>query len=449
MKTVDTIAHGVGAYRADADVPLDVARQVIAATIDAVDAAARDAGVRADAGRKACETLPLMRALGRVLAADVVAPIDVPSDANSAMDGYAFAFASYQHAPASGLPIVGRALAGRPFGAPAPAGGCVRIMTGAVLPAGCDTVIPQELAEVSTAADGVRHVRFPGKPVQSGVNIRQAGEDLTRGAVALRAGTVLRPAHIGLLASLGLAEVAVRRRLRVAFFSTGDELRSAGQTLDPGCVYDSNRHTIAGMLDRLGVEAIDLGVVPDQRDALHATLRQAAAGADAVITSGGVSVGEADFVRSLLDELGDVVFWKMAMRPGRPFAFGRLTNVEAGRSALFFGLPGNPVAVMACFYHLVRDALLQLMGATGMPLPTVSALMATRVSKRAGRTEFLRGIAEAQPGSHELSVRLTGPQGSGILKSMSEANCFIVLEHARDTVEAGQRVEVIFFEGLV
>jgi molybdopterin molybdotransferase len=265
---------------------------------------------------------------------------------------------------------------------------------------------------------------------------------LRTGTPALRAGKLLRPAELGLIASLGVGEVVVRRRPRVAFFSTGDELASVGAPLKEGEVYDSNRYTLHGMLVRLGCEIIDLGVVRDDPAALEAAFRKAAAEADAVVTSGGVSVGEADFIRGMMTKLGEVAFWKIAMRPGRPMAFGRIEG------AWLFGLPGNPVAVMVTFYEFVRDALLKLSGVDPVePLPRFRVPCVTPLRKRPGRSEFQRGILFRDAG--EWKVRLTGAQGSGVLRSMSEANCIIVVEHERGNVEAGEAVWVQPFEGLV
>jgi len=323
-----------------------------------------------------------------------------------------------------------------------PPGAAVRIMTGAVMPAGLDTVVPQEF---TTPADDGR-IRIPAGVVQAGDNRRLAGEDLARGEPALQAGRILSPADLGLLASLGQAEVPVFRRLRVAFFSTGDELRSIGQPLDAGCVYDSNRYTIWGMLTRLGVDLIDLGVVPDQPAALAAAFNQAAANADAVITSGGVSVGEADHTKQVMRELGEVLFWTIAMRPGRPMAIGRIGS--PGREAILFGLPGNPVAVMVTFYAFVRDALLAMSGATPAPLPLLRAVSTEALRKKPGRTEYQRGIV-TQADDGRWLVRITGAQGSGILRSMSEANGMVVLHHGQGSVAAGELVDVIPFNGLV
>jgi molybdopterin molybdotransferase len=395
------------------------------------------------------ERVGLHDALGRVLAEEVTSPIDVPAFDNSAMDGYAFAATALMRGGATvDLSVAGTAFAGRPFLATPGAHECVRIMTGAPMPPGCDTVVAQE--HVSREGDTIR---FAGAGIRAGQNRRLSGEDLARGEPALTAGRIVRASDLGLLASLGIGEVSVRKRLVVAFFSTGDELRSVGETLGPGSVYDSNRYTLFGMLRRLGVETIDLGIVRDDRASLEKALRHATASADVVISSGGVSVGDADFTRELLNSLGDIAFWKIAMRPGRPLAFGRLWSGErpgAGRSALFFGLPGNPVAVMATFYFIVREALLAMSGAQRQPLTVIRASAAGPMKKRAGRTEFQRGIATRdRDGSGRWSVVTTGPQGSGVLSSMSEANCFIVLEHARGDIDAGDAVEIVPFDGLI
>jgi molybdopterin molybdotransferase len=313
----------------------------------------------------------------------------------------------------------------------------VRIMTGGVVPAGCDTIVMQEHAEAK--GDNVRI----GGGHQRGQNLRRAGEDLKAGQIALKRGLLLRPAEIGLIASLGIGEVGVFRKLRVAFFSTGDELRSIGTALGAGQIYDSNRYTIHGMLTRLGCDAIDMGVVRDDPKLLEQAFADAAAAADVVITSGGVSVGEADFVKDLLERLGEVVFWKIAMKPGRPLAYGRIANAH------FFGLPGNPVSVMVTFYQFVRDALLKLSGRDPLPpLPAFTVPCTSNLRKAPGRTEFQRGVL-TQDASGHWSVRVTGEQGSGILSSMSEANCFIVLPEAQGNVAAGTSVQVQVMEGIV
>jgi len=400
---------------------VDLARQAILACLSPIEGTERVA-VRA--------------ALGRVLAQDVIPAIDVPAHDNSAMDGFALRAADL---PADGevsLKELGTAFAGRAFDGSVGAGECVRIMTGAVMPRGADTVVIQEVTRVE---DGRVFVPAGQK---AGQNVRYAGEDLKAGRAVLHPGHAIRPAELGLMASLGMAEVSVRRRLRVAFFSTGDELASVGSPLGEGQVYDSNRYTLYGMLARLGVDVIDMGVVRDDPAALEAAFLSAAANADAIVTSGGVSVGEADFVKQMMAKLGEVLFWKIAMRPGRPMAFGRI-----GRAALF-GLPGNPVAVMVTFHQFVRAALLKLAGrADEGEVPLLRATAAEAIRKVPGRTEYQRGIV-AREASGEYSVRLTGGQGSGVLRSMSEANCFIVLEHDRGRVAAGEPVSVQLFEGL-
>ncbi|MBL8385529.1 MAG: molybdenum cofactor guanylyltransferase [Burkholderiales bacterium] len=384
------------------------------------------------------EQVAVRDALGRVLARDIVSPINVPAHDNSAMDGWAVRGSDLAADAEVVLTEIGAALAGREFAGKVSRGECVRITTGAVMPHGCDTVIPLELVR----AEGTR-IRIPAGQ-EAGANRRLAGEDLARGRAAVSAGRIMRPAELGLVASLGIPEVQVMRRLRVAFFSTGDELKSVGETLAEGEVYDSNRYTLFGMLRRLGVDLLDMGVVRDDPAALEAAFRTAAASADAVITSGGVSVGEADHTKAIMRKLGDVVFWKIAMRPGRPMAFGRIA--EGDKDAYLFGLPGNPVAVMVTFYHFVRAALLHMAGAaeTELPLLKVKSLEAMR--KKPGRTEYQRGILSQQGG--ELAVRVTGAQGSGILRSMSEANCFVVLGHDQGSVKAGDLVDVMLFDGL-
>jgi len=387
------------------------------------------------------ETLALRSALARVLAHDLVSTVDVPAHDNAAMDGYALRAAELDPRTPTVLPCVGTALAGRAYDAAVPSPGCVRIMTGAMMPPGLDTVVPQELVSVQAQL-----VSVPPGAVQPGDHRRRSGEDLARGEVALAAGRVLRPADLGLLASLGRAEVVVRRRVRVAFFSTGSELRSIGQPLDAGCVYDSNRYTLWAMLQRLGMEPIDLGVVADDPAALRAAFVDAARQADAVITSGGVGAGEADHLKTVVAQLGEVLFWQVALRPGRPLVVGRLRD-EAG-SAVLFGLPGNPVAVMVSFYALVRPALLRMSGALEQPLPMMRAVCGQALRKRPGRTEFQRGLL-SRDALGRWQVLTTGTQGSGILRSMSQANALIVLGHDQGDVAAGQTVDVLPFDGLI
>ncbi|MGB8436884.1 MAG: gephyrin-like molybdotransferase Glp [Burkholderiales bacterium] len=383
------------------------------------------------------ERVSVRASLGRVLGADIISTINVPAHDNSAMDGWAVRGAELDASGATRLREIGSSFAGRAFSGEVKKGECVRVMTGAVMPAGTDTVVIQEVVRL----DGEAIVVPAGQA--RGQNTRSVGEDIAIGKPVLRAGQCLRPAELGLIASLGIAEIAVRRRPRVAFFSTGDELASVGRALREGEVYDSNRYTIHGMLARLGCDIIDMGVVRDDRESLASALREASATGDAVVTSGGVSVGEADFTREVLGELGEVLFWKIAMRPGRPMAFGRIG------SAYFFGLPGNPVAVMVTFYQFVRDALLALSGRTdAFELPLVQVRSVNALRKKPGRTEYQRGILSKNERG-EWSVRVTGQQGSGVLRSMSEANCFIVLEHDRGNVQAGDFVSVQVMDGVV
>ncbi len=385
------------------------------------------------------ETLPVRAALGRVLAEDIVSPINVPAHDNSAMDGFAVRSADLSADAPALLSEIGVALAGREFRGEVKPGECVRVMTGAVMPAGTDTVVIQEIVTI----DGRRVTVPPGQ--EPGQHRRLAGEDLEQGKPALRAGALIRPAELGLIASLGIGEVNVRRRLKVAFFSTGDELRSITEKLGPGDVSDSNRYPLFGMLTRLGCEVIDMGVVRDDPGLLEAAFRKAAECADAVVTSGGVSVGEADYTKQMMAKLGEVVFWTIAMRPGRPMAFGRI-QIDA-KAAYLFGLPGNPVAVMVTFYHFVRGALLYMMGRSDTDLPLLRVKSQTALRKKPGRTEFQRGVLDNSDG--EWTVRLTGAQGSGILRSMSEANCFVVLHHEQGSVKAGDPVDVMLMDGLV
>ena len=382
------------------------------------------------------ECVALRASLGRPLARDVIAPCNVPAHDNSAMDGYAV---RAEDLPADGevsLQVVGTAYAGRGFSGIVGRGQAVRIMTGGVMPMGADSVVVQEVVRV----DGER-ITVPGG-LRRGQNVRRAGEDLAEGGVAIPRGKRMGPAELGLAASLGLAEVTVTRRLRVAFFSTGDELASIGRPLAPGEVYDSNRYTLHGALARLGCELIDMGVVPDRPDELEAAFLTAAGSADVVLTTGGVSVGEADFIRDLMQRLGEVGFWKIDIKPGRPMAFGRIGK------AWMFGLPGNPVAVMVTFYQFVQDALLALMGVDPLPPAERFAARATfSMRKQPGRVEYLRG--RLQRGADGVAVALAGAQGSGVLSSMSEADCFVVLAEDCSAVRAGDTVFVQPFHGLV
>jgi molybdopterin molybdotransferase len=415
----------------DRNLSVDEARAAIAAALQPITAR---------------ETVPLSQALGRVLAADLLSPIDVPAHDNSAMDGYAFAGSALQPGEPTTLRAVGTLFAGAPWAGAVGAGECLRIMTGAVMPAGLDTVVPLELCRVQTQPGGDLVLIEPGV-IRTGENRRHRGEDLAVGKPALRAGRGLKPADLGLVASLGIEEVTVLRRLRVALFSTGDELRTLGQALEPGCIYDSNRYSLMAALQRLGMEVLDLGLVRDEPAALQATLARAMAEADVVLTSGGVSMGDADHTRAVLAQLGEVAFWKVAMRPGRPFAFGPLKRAAGQPPCWLFALPGNPVAALVTFYSFAREALLQLAGATPQPLPVLQARSTTALRKRPGRTEFQRGIVERGPEGWQ--VRLAGSQGAGILRSMSEANCLVVLGHEQGSVAEGGLVDVWLFDGLV
>ena len=433
------------------------------------------------------ETVGIFDALGRVLAHDVVSPLSVPPHDNSAMDGYAFDGRQLQPGTPLTLRVVGKAFAGQAWRASVGPGECVKIMTGAVMPAGLDTVVPQELVQRPACSTQQKQdggaITVPAGVLRAGANRRFKGEDLQQGSVALARGTRLGPAALGLLASLGLAQVAVLRRLRVAYFSTGSEILSLGEAPREGAVYDSNRYTVFGLLTRLGVQVMDLGAVRDEPALLEAAFCQAAAQADAIITSGGVSTGEADHTRTLLQQLGDVAFWRLAMRPGRPMAVGRIRagaapgaavqsaaplqaksasspgadcassyqkeSSPAAHEALLFALPGNPVAVMVTFLALVRPALLQLMGSTQQAAPPLlQARSATALKKRPGRTEYQRTrIATAPDGA--LEAHALGNQGSGVLSSMVQAQGLIVLDPAQGNVAAGDTVKVLLFDGLV
>ena len=382
------------------------------------------------------EKVSTMQALGRVLAADIVSPSNVPNHNNSAMDGYAFRYS----AGAKIIKVIGSAFAGKAFSGEVKAGECVKIMTGAVIPTGADTVVMQE--RIAIKSDCITLLEVPIR----GANVRQAGEDLKIGQTVLAKGHVLKPADLGLIASLGIGEVSVFRQLKVAFFSTGDELVGVGNALQTGQIYDSNRYTIFGMLSRLGLVISDLGVAPDQPDLLEATLLKAASENDVVITSGGVSVGEADFMKGLLAKHGQVLFWKINMKPGRPLAYGKVKGND-GQHAHYFGLPGNPVATMVTFYQFVREALICLMGSQAKPLPMFKVECTEAIKKATGRTEFQRGILFEDGGTWK--VKPLPKQGSGVLSSMSTANCFIVLDDTVGNCDAGKMVNVQLLEGVI
>jgi len=411
--------------------------------------------------------VPLFEALGRVLAADVTSPFDVPPHDNSAMDGYAFDGQQISDAPLT-LQVVGTAFAGKAWQGSVTAGQCVKIMTGAIMPTGLDTVVPQEFV----ATDG-QNIIIPPKLLKPGDNRRHRGEDLMQGKPALLKGELLTPARLGLAASLGLKTVQCYRPLKVAYFSTGDEILSLGEPPREGAVYDSNRYTMYGLLTRLGCQVIDMGVVRDDPLALEAAFTQAATQADAIITSGGVSVGEADHTKAMMKKLGDVAFWRIAMRPGRPMAVGRIEKpvvepvlgvklasslINTGASsygnssnqngAILFGLPGNPVAVMVTFLAFVRPALLQMMGANAARQPLLKARSQEAMRKKPGRTEYQRGwVSTAADGT--LQVKTTGNQGSGVLSSMAQANGLIVLHHAQGNVAAGDAIDILMFDGVI
>lgn len=381
------------------------------------------------------ESIPLTEAAGRITACAVRSPIDVPPFANSAMDGYAIRHADLlTGAP---LPVAGKAFAGVPFQGQLPTGSCIRIMTGAPIPAGVDTVVMQEQAEVTPQG-----VCFTAE-VLPGQNVRLAGEDILHGAEVLPAGVALGAAELPLLASLGVDAVSVCRRLKVALFSTGDELQPVGQPLQEGQIYDTNRFAVRLMLQQLGCEVLDLGIIRDDPQALRAAFQQADVGADLVISSGGVSVGEADYTKLLLDELGEVTFWKLAIKPGKPFAFGKL------KQAWFCGLPGNPVSAALTFYQLVQPLLAKLAGHSEWHLPPrLKAKCSDALKKAPGRLDFQRGVYHTNAAG-EIEVRSTGHQGSHVFSSFSQGNCFIVLERERGGVQAGEWVEIEPFNALL
>ncbi|ODT33909.1 MAG: molybdopterin molybdenumtransferase MoeA [Hydrogenophaga sp. SCN 70-13] len=424
MKTIDQIAAELQGYDPQA-LPAERVNAFLARLVELITDT---------------EDVGIFEALGRVLAEDVVSPISVPPHDNSAMDGFAFDGAALGSSPLV-LRCQGTAFAGKAWAHPVGAGECLKIMTGAIMPAGLDTVVPIEFVRV----DGDT-VTIPPGVVKPGDNRRFIGEDLMAGQPALRRGQVLGPAALGLVASLGLPTVRVRRRARVAYFSTGDEILSLGEAPREGAVYDSNRYTVFGLLTRLGVEVIDMGVVPDRPARLEAAFRDAAARADAVITSGGVSMGEADHTKAMMKQLGDVAFWRIAMRPGRPMAVGRIT--DGAKSAVLFGLPGNPVAVMVTFLAFVRPALQRLMGADVAPPVLLQARSGEAMRKKPGRTEYQRGTVE-RAADGTLVARTTGNQGSGVLSSMVQANGLIVLRHDQGNVAVGDTVEVMVFDGAI
>ncbi len=424
-----------------ASLHVDEARQAIASLVTDLLQESRSMNTAGD-----IESVTLDQAINRILAEDLLSPIDVPAGDNSAMDGFAFNGDCLGDSDNTvTLKVAGTAYAGKPYAGQIRSGECLKIMTGALMPDGCDTVIPQEFTESADAS----LASFKQNQVKRGENRRLRGEDLQMGKAAMTAGRLLRPSDLGLAASLGIASLKVHRKLKVAILSSGDELRPLGQALDAGSIYDSNRYSLTGLLNRLNIDIIDCGIVRDDPASLKAAFIDAASKADVLISSGGVSVGEADFTKQIMQELGDVGFWKIAMRPGRPMAFGILKSVQgSSRKTLFFGLPGNPVAVMVTFYQFVRSALLQLNGASQTEAPLTQAIAEAPIRKKPGRTEFQRAIlgrgADGKP-----TVKLTGSQGAGILRSMSEANCFVILPHDQGNVAAGDWVDVALFDGLL
>lgn len=383
---------------------------------------------------KETETLPIRNCLGRINAIEVKSPINVPGHANSAMDGFAIAHSSLNSSGISELTEIGVAYAGVTFDGVCGDKECVRIMTGAVMPEGTDTIIMQEQAEV----DGNGSVRVDANHRQ-GENVRYMGEDIAENQTVLEAGASINPANLGVLASLGIAELEVRRKPLVAFFSTGDELVSLGQPLEKGKIYDSNRYTLFGLLSRLPVEILDLGAIKDEPESIKSTLLHAAEKADLIITTGGVSVGDADYIKTILAEIGNMEFWKIAIKPGRPLTFGKIGN------SLFMGLPGNPVAVMVTFSQFVIPALQQLSGSNAHTPVKLRAISTDTLRKRPGRLEIQRGIA-TRDDDNQWQVGKTGKQGSGILTSMSKANCFILLDEDNTGVEPGDSVDIQLFD---
>ena len=446
MKTLEHIARDLAGYDPQA-LSADMVNTFLAELVEPVTEV---------------EELGIFAALDRVLAQDIISPISVPPHDNSAMDGFAFAGAQLNPKTPLTLKVIGTALAGKAWSGTILPGQCIKIMTGAIMPAGLDTVVPQEF--ITLTGD---QVNVPAGLLQAGDNRRCLGEDLMQGQPALKKGERLTPSALGLVASLGLKTVPVLRQLKVAYFSTGDEILSLGEPPREGAVYDSNRYTVFGLLTRLGCRVIDMGVVRDEPEALEAAFVLAASCADAIITSGGVSVGEADYTKAMMKKLGDVAFWRIAMRPGRPMAVGRIIydklaasarlsgsysyesdSIKTPDGAILFGLPGNPVAVMVTFLAFVRPALLRMMGCTRCAPPLLKAKSLEVIRKKPGRTEYQRGWVSAGP-KGELQVKTTGNQGSGVLSSMVQANGLIVLHHGQSSVALGDEVDVMMFDGAI
>ena len=378
-----------------------------------------------------CVTVSLANSQGHILAENVLSPLNMPPFDNSAMDGYAFSFADWRDGIV--MPVAGTALAGQPFSGEIPLGACLRIMTGAQVPEGLDTVIMQE--QTAQTADGVLFTQ----PPKAKANIRYLGEEIRTGDVVLTAGTRLHARALPLLATLGLPDVKVYRRLKVAIFSTGDELKQPGMPLHEGEIYDSNRYGIEAMLNRMGIECLNFGIIPDDPAQLRDTFIQAVQTADAIITSGGVSVGEADYTKDLLLELGEVGFWSVAMKPGKPFAFGKI------RDKHFFGLPGNPVSAFVTFYQLVQPALRKLAGEIAIEPLRLPAIAEHNFRSAKNRVDFQRGLISVNADGL-ITVRSTGAQGSGMFTSLCAANCFVIVEK---DVPAGASVTIELFNEIV
>ncbi|EHR6441477.1 TPA: bifunctional molybdopterin-guanine dinucleotide biosynthesis adaptor protein MobB/molybdopterin molybdotransferase MoeA [Vibrio parahaemolyticus] len=380
------------------------------------------------------EACKIENAYGRVLAEHIISPVNVPQYTNSAMDGYAIRSDDVDR---DSYQVVAEVMAGHAYDQPLEVGQAVKIMTGAPTPLNGDTVVMREQA----SQEGDK-VTFNGAHIKAGQNVRQAGEDLAIGSDIFTAGTRLASPEMGMIASLGFGEANVFRKLKVAVFSTGDEVQAPGTEQKANSIYDSNRFTIMGMLEKLGCEILDFGILEDNEQLMIEALENASAQADVVMTSGGVSVGDADYIKLALDKLGQIDFWRINMRPGRPLAFGQINNKP------FFGLPGNPVAVMVSFINFVEPALRKMQGEQGWKPLKVNAIATENLRSRQGRTEFSRGIYELDD-SGRLTVRTTGKQGSGILRSMSEANCLIEISSAIDTVKAGESVTIFPLQGRI
>jgi len=433
MKTLDPSSQNTQAFNTEA-LSLGQAQQLIGQCVEDL---LQHRSLRT-------ERIPLEEAFGRTLAEDITSGVDVPAHTNSAMDGFAFRMPPKTNTEPTNMryKLVGESLAGKPFTKAVAHDECIKIMTGALLPLELDTVAPFEsvmidpLGERTNKLTWGQWIDMDGTRFKAGDNRRLAGEDIPKGARVLLQGQRLHAACMGLMASLGVAQVKVQALLKVAIFSTGDELQRPGESLKPGMIFDSNRYTLKGLLQGLGCEVIDLGIAADEPLALKHMLKEAAKVCDVIITSGGVSDGDADHTKAMMQDMGEVFFWKIAMRPGRPLAFGKIG------SSLLFGLPGNPVAVMVTFLSLVRPALLHMMKRQEDPafdIATLTALCEEPIRKKPGRTEFQRGLTRRNANG-QLCVRLSGHQGSGILSSMVQADCLIVLEHERPDIKAQETV---------